>query len=867
MKRLDYLPPAFLLEQVDLTFRIFADQTLVTSNLGLARNPDPKAPPALVLDGDGLDTRSVALDGRRLALADLALTPTTLTFDSLPDHCVLTIETRVLPRENKALSGLYESGALLCTQCEAEGFRRITWFPDRPDVMAPYRVRIEADRATRPVLLSNGNRIDAGDLPDGRHYTVWEDPFKKPSYLFALVAGDLEKLSSTFTTKSGRQVDLILYTEHGSADQCVWALESLKRAMKWDEDTYGREYDLDLFHIVAVSDFNMGAMENKSLNIFNTAAVFASQEKSTDEDFVWVEAVVAHEYFHNWTGNRITCRDWFQLTLKEGLTVFRDQSFTQDLHSAAVARIDDVSVLRSAQFAEDQSPMAHPIRPEEYQAIDNFYTVTVYEKGAEVIGMLKTLLGADRYRKATDLYFERHDGQAVTCEDFVKCMEDASGLDLTAFRLWYSQAGTPLVKASTTWDAAARRFTLRLEQSFPTQPKNLPVVIPVRFGLVGPDGRPLALDAAGSLETVLVFDRSSQEFVFDHLPARPVPSLFRGFSAPVNLETDLTDDELTFLVAHDPDGFNRYEAAFALKKKDLLGRIARASQGEANPEPTALASLFRTLLDDPSVEPGLKARLLTLPGQGVLEQALGTVDPLLVHRVRKETRVQLARLLEPEFLATYKAHHRTSSGVSFPTDEEMAHRALKNLALGYLTALGTDEAFALAALQYRQASTMTDRMAALEAFADTGRPERAELLGDFYQRYRSDKLVIDEWFGVQATAEVPDLFDHLAALERHPDFDPKNPNRARSLYGRFRRGNVPGFHEATGRGYRFVAGAILAIDAFNPQIASGLTQAFQNWKRYAEPYRSLQKAALESIAAKAGLSENVAELAGKYLGA
>jgi aminopeptidase N len=820
----------------------------------------------LVLNGDGLDTVSVALDGHRLALADLALTDTTLSFDSLPDQCVLTVETRVVPRENQALSGLYESGALICTQCEAEGFRRITWFPDRPDVMAPYRVRIEADKATRPVLLSNGNLIEAGDLPDSRHFTVWEDPFKKPSYLFALVAGDLERLASTFTTRSGRTVDLILYTEHGSGDQCVWALESLRRAMKWDEETYGREYDLDLFHIVAVSDFNMGAMENKSLNIFNTAAVFASQEKSTDEDFVWVEKVVAHEYFHNWTGNRITCRDWFQLTLKEGLTVFRDQSFTRDLHSAAVTRIDEVSVLRSAQFAEDQSPMAHPIRPEEYQAIDNFYTVTVYEKGAEVIGMLKTLLGPDLYRKATDLYFERHDGQAVTCDDFVKCMEDASGLDLAQFRRWYSQAGTPLVKATTKWEEAEGRFTLKLEQSFPTQPGNLPTVIPVRVGLVGPDGRPVALDPARTFETVLILDQPSQEYVFENLQARPVPSLFRGFSAPVNLESDLGERDLAFLMAHDPDGFNRYEAAFALKKKDLLARIASASRGEPETDPTALAALFRTILADKTVEPDLKARLLSLPGQGVLEQSLDALDPLVVHRVRKDTRTRLARLLEAEFLATYKAHHRTGSGVAFPTDTEMAHRALKNLALGYLATLGTDEAFDLATQQYRQATTMTDRLAALEAFADTDRPERAELLADFYHRFRTDRLVIDEWFGLQATSDVPRLFDRLAELERHPDFDPKNPNRARSLYGRFRRGNIPGFHEASGRGYRFLADAILSIDAFNPQIASGLTQAFQNWKRYAEPFRSLQKSALESVVRQPGLSENVAELAGKYLG-
>ncbi|HTH13214.1 MAG TPA: DUF3458 domain-containing protein, partial [Spirochaetia bacterium] len=483
-----------------------------------------------------------------------------------------------------------------------------------------------------------------------------------------------------------------------------------------------------------------------------------------------------------------------------------------------------------------------------------------------VIGMLKTLLGPDLYRKATDLYFERHDGQAVTCDDFVKCMEDASGLELAQFRRWYSQAGTPLVKASSRWDEGTRRFTLRLDQSFPTQPTNLPAVIPVKFGLVGPGGQPLALDGAGTLETVLVFDKASQEFVFENLPARPVPSLFRALSAPVNLETDRTDADLAFLMAHDPDGFSRSEAAFALKKKDLLTRIASATRGEPAADPEALAALFQTLLADSFLAPDLKARLLSLPGQGVLEQSLDAIDPLVVHRVRKDTRFRLARLLEREFLATYKAHHRAGAGVAFPTDAEMAHRALKNLVLGYLATLGTEEVFDLAAQQYRQATTMTDRLAALEAFADTDRPERAEFLADFYAKFRSDKLVIDEWFGLQAVADVGNLFDRLSELERHPDFDPKNPNRARSLYGRFRRGNVPGFHEASGRGYRFIADAILSIDAFNPQIASGLTQAFQNWKRYAEPYRTLQKEALESVARQPGLSQNVAELAGKYLG-
>ncbi len=865
MKRSQYLPPAYLLDHVELTFELLEGHSVVRSRLTLRRNPQPPSPRALVLDGDGLQTVEVKLDGRVLGGGDYVETPTTLTVNNVGDAALLEVTTRLDPAANTALSGLYRSGGVFCTQCESEGFRRITWFPDRPDVMTTYRVRIEADQATCPVLLSNGNRVSQGKLPSGRHFAEWEDPFPKPSYLFALVAGDLDHLHDTFITASGRKVDLFLYTEHGSADQGRFGLQALKRAMTWDEKAYGREYDLDVFHIVAVSDFNMGAMENKSLNIFNTAAVFATRERTTDERFVWVEKVVAHEYFHNWSGNRVTCRDWFQLTLKEGLTVYRDSSFSRDLHSRSTVRIDEVSVLRTLQFAEDQGPAAHPIRPEEYEAVDNFYTKTVYDKGGQVIGMLHTFLGDKGFRAATDLYFERHDGQAVTCEDFLICMEEASGLDLTNFRRWYSQAGTPTVRATTGYDAAAKRFTLTLQQGFPTQSANLPVPMPVRMGLLGPEGRELPLDAKGSTEVVLTFDQSEQTFVFDNVAARPVVSLFRHFSAPIRLETDHTDADLEFLLAHDTDGFNRYEAGYTLKKNDLLARLAAHRAGKNLSMPPGLLGIFGGLLDDPSLAPDLKSRLLTLVPQSVLEQECDPVDPLLIHRILKDTRLEMARTLEPKLRQAYRKYHSNQQFSQFPTDEEMAARALKNLALGLLARVESSEIYALAATQYHEATTMSDRLAALAVFRDTGRPERSELLEDFYRRFRNDKLVIDLWFGLQASADLPDQLERLAALETHPDFDFANPNRVRALYRNFGRENPAGFHRADGSGYRFQANAVVRIDQLNPQVAADLVLPFQSWKRLAEPYRSGQEAVLKGLQSRHELSPNVRELVTRYL--
>ena len=865
MKRSQYLPPAYLLDKVELTFELFDGHTVVRSRLNLRRNPQPGSPRELILDGDGLETYELKLDGRVLGVADYVETPTSLTVFHAGDAVVLEVTTRLDPAANTALSGLYRSGGIFCTQCESEGFRRITWFPDRPDVMAPYRVRIEADQATCPVLLSNGNRMAAGKLPSGRYFAEWDDPFPKPSYLFALVAGDLDHLRDTFITTSGRKVDLFLYTEHGFADQGRFGLQALKRAMIWDEKAYGREYDLDVFHIVAVSDFNMGAMENKSLNLFNTAAVFATGEKTTDERFLWVEKVVAHEYFHNWSGNRVTCRDWFQLTLKEGLTVYRDSSFSRDLHSRSTVRIDEVSVLRNLQFAEDQGPGAHPIRPEEYEAVDNFYTKTVYDKGGHVIGMLHTFLGDKLFRAATDLYFGRHDGQAVTCEDFLICMEDASGLDLTNFRRWYSQAGTPTVRLTTDYDVVNQRLTLTLKQGFPTQPRNLPVPMPLRLGLLGSEGRELPLDAKGSTEVVLTFDQSEQSFVFDNLTTRPVVSPFRHFSAPIRLETDHTDADLAFLLAHDTDGFNRYEAGFTLKKKELLKRVAARKMGKVSAISQQLLGIFGGLLDDLSLAPDLKSRLLTLVPQSVLEQECDPVDPLLIHRTLTETRLEMARALEPRLRQAYQRHHRHTPLSEFPTDAEIADRALKNLALGLLAQLERSDVYDLASTQYHEATTMTDRLAALAVFRDTDRPERSELLEDFYQRFHNDKLVIDLWFSFQASTDLPDQVERMGQLEAHRDCDFANPNRVRALYRSFGRDNPAGFHRADGGGYRLLAAAVVRIDHLNPQVAADLVLPFQGWKRFAEPFRSGQEVVLRGLELRNDLSPNVRELVTRYL--
>ncbi|HYD98346.1 MAG TPA: aminopeptidase N [Alphaproteobacteria bacterium] len=870
--RRDYTPPAFLIETIALTFALDETATRVRSRLEVRRNPaaaDAAAP--LVLNGEHLQLDGVALDGRDLGPGDYALDDTTLTLAGLPDRFALDIATTVNPAANKAFEGLYQSGGMFCTQCEAEGFRRITYFIDRPDVMARYSVRLEADAERCPVLLSNGNLIESGDLGGGRHYAVWNDPHPKPSYLFALVAGDLDLLRDSFTTRSGRKVDLRIYVERGNVDKCGHAMVSLKKSMKWDEDVYGLEYDLDIFNIVAVGDFNMGAMENKSLNIFNTKYVLAKPETATDTDFQGIESVIAHEYFHNWTGNRITCRDWFQLTLKEGLTVFRDQEFSADMGSRAVKRIADVRRLRASQYPEDAGPMAHPIRPDSYIEINNFYTATVYQKGAEVIRMYHTLLGAEGYRRGIDLYVQRHDNQAVTCDDFLAAMADANGADLRQFERWYAQAGTPEVTARGDYDPAAKRYTLTLSQACPPtpgQPEKQPFHIPVAMGLVGPNGLDLPLRLAGEAEPagtgrVLELREREQRFVFEDVPERPVPSLLRGFSAPVRLKQDLTEADLAFLLARDSDAFNRWEAGQTLATRMMVRQIGERREGRAPEADEGLIAAFAAALDDRAIDPAFAAEVLTLPGETYIAQMLPVIDVDGIHAVREFHRRTLAEALRGRLLDRYRGLATNEPFSVRP--EAMGRRALKNVCLATLMAAEDDEAVALTAAQYRTATNMTDAMAALSALADGDRPEREEALADFYARWHNEALVVDKWLAIQAMSRRGDALQTVQRLLEHPAFTLTNPNKVYALIGSFIFANQARFHDASGAGYRFLANQVLSIDRFNPQVAARMMGALRQWRRFDPTRQGLMKAQLERIAGTEGLSRDVGEIATKSL--
>ncbi|WP_029008006.1 aminopeptidase N [Azospirillum halopraeferens] len=874
----DYRPPAHLIETVDLRFDLRDDVTTVRATLTVRRNPacaeaqdaaDTVEHPPLVLDGQRLELVSVALDGRALTPDCYTVDADRLTIPHVPDAFTLETVVRIKPQENTALEGLYTSSGNYCTQCEAEGFRKITYFPDRPDVMARYSTRIEADKARYPVLLSNGNPVDSGDCPDGRHWARWEDPFPKPCYLFALVAGNLRCVEDRFRTRSGRDVALRIYVEPGNEDKVDHAMASLKRSMAWDEEVFGLEYDLDIFNIVAVSDFNMGAMENKSLNVFNTKYVLAKPETATDQDFLNIEAVVAHEYFHNWTGNRVTCRDWFQLSLKEGLTVFRDQEFSADMHSRPVKRIAEVQRLRTVQFPEDASAMAHPVRPDSYVEINNFYTPTVYDKGAEVIRMIHTLLGRERFRKGMDLYFARHDGQAVTCDDFVAAMADASGVDLAQFSLWYRQAGTPVLDVAGAYDAAARTYRLTVRQSVPPtpgQPAKQPMHIPLAMGLTGPDGRDLPLrlageDAAAGTGRVLEIRRAEEVFEFVDVPARPVPSLLRGFSAPVRLKTDLSDADLAFLMAHDSDAFNRWEAGQTLGTRILLGMIAGGGNGTL---PDAYVRAMEALLEDAAADPAFAAQALVLPGEAYLATQMEVVDPVAIHEAREAARRALATALRPRWLATYRAN---AGNEPFAVDAAaIGRRALKNLSLAYLMALGDDEALGLCVGQFHGAHAMTDAIAALQFLADTDTPEREAALGAFHDRWKDEPLVMDKWFMVRATSKRADALADVTRLLAHPAFEIRNPNKVYALIGAFAGGNPVRFHAADGAGYAFLADQVLRIDPINPQVAARLMGPFSRLRRFDTGRQDLMRAQLRRIVAQSGLSPDVYEVASKSLG-
>jgi aminopeptidase N len=864
----DYRAPDYKISEITLTFVLEPDTTRVTAKSMVARTGTGAAP--LVLNGEHMKLISVAIDGRALPSAEYKADDETLTIANPPAKFTLEIVTEIAPAKNTALEGLYTSKGIFCTQCEAEGFRRITYFLDRPDVLAVYTTRIEADRQALPVLLSNGNLIESGALPNGRHFAVWNDPFPKPCYLFALVAGDLGVLRDEFTTMSARKVKLAIYVEHGNEPKVSYAMDSLKRAMKWDEEKYGREYDLDIFMIVAVSAFNFGAMENKGLNIFNDKLLLASPDTATDDDYARIESVVAHEYFHNWTGDRITCRDWFQLSLKEGLTVFRDQKFSADQRSAGVKRIEDVRLLRMRQFQEDSGPLAHPVQPQSYITIDNFYTATVYEKGAEVIGMLRTLVGDEGYRKATDLYFERHDGEAATVEDWVKCFEDACGKDFGQFRLWYAQSGTPTVEAKGEYDAAKKTYALTLTQSLgptPGQPTKKPMHMPVKLGLVGKAGAvPLTLEgenAKGPEERVLELTKQEEHFVFVDVNEAPLLSLGRGFSAPVHFKTNADRAARAALMGRDKDDFNRWESGQTLAM-DVLGQMASdASAGKAPKADPVYRDALGEVLARAKEDPAFAALMLVPPLENEMAMAMAKPDPDAIHAARVALVRDIADAHGARFDALYKEF--TQAGAFAPDAKSAGRRALRNACLRYLTAADDKKAATLADTHYRSATNMTDMIAGLAALTRMNSSKREAAFAHFHDRFRDNPLVLDKWLGLQAGSCLPETVNDVRALTKHPAFDMKNPNRVRALIGAFS-GNHLRFHAADGSGYALVAETIRALDAINPQTAARMSGAFEAWRRYDSKRQAQMKAELETMTKMKGLSANLFEVATKMLG-
>ena len=849
----NYTPPAFLVDTVDLDFVIETGATTVTATLAMRRNP-AAATQTLVLDGEELETLSVTVDGRKAAFS---ATENTLTMTGLPDAFTLQTVVRIDPDKNTRLSGLYRSKDGYFTQCEAQGFRRITWFLDRPDVMSIYTVTLHADQAALPVLLANGNPVAQGEEANGRHWARWADPFRKPCYLFALVAGKLDGLFDTFKTASGRSVQLAIYVEPGKLDQCPHAMEALKKSMRWDEGRFGLECDLDHYMIVAVGDFNMGAMENKGLNIFNTKYVLARSDVATDVDFENIDRVVAHEYFHNWTGNRVTCRDWFQLSLKEGLTVFRDQEFGADEHNPSVARIREVRGLRAGQFPEDAGPMAHPVRPASFVEINNFYTATVYDKGAEVVRMIQTLIGRDNFRLGMDEYFRRHDGQAVTCEDFVAAMAAASGFDFAPFMRWYSQPGTPHVAVDGNFEPKAKRYTLTCKQSNPRASDQQPYLIPLRSALFDAAGQVIA----GSEQTLLL-SQNTQQFHFDGIAAEPVPSLLRDFSAPVILDFAYTPAQLTLLLAHESDPFNAWEAGQRLASQLILEATAAIGTGQTPVWPESFVVAARRLLQT-HAERGAAfvAEALTLPGESTLAEALPVVDPDALHAARNGLRRHLAAALADELKATYAA--LAPSGAYQPSAEDAGRRALRNVCLSYLLELDDEASRKLAIEQFRSADNMTDQFGALAALAQTDCPEREQALAEFYQHWQHEALVVDKWLAAQSGSRLPNTLATVKQLTAHPAFDIGNPNKVYALLRNFG-ANLVRFN--TAEGYAFVAEQIKLLDARNPQVASRLARSFDRWQKFDAGRQVHARQALESIRNHAGLSRDVAEVVSRALG-
>ena len=864
----DYKVSPFLVDTTDLVFDLGDEQTLVTCSLAVRRNSESDDQTgAFELNSKGdVALLWVEVDGQRLESDGYSLTDNLLRLYNLPSQALVRTQVVIKPQSNTSMMGLYRSRTMYCTQCEAEGFRRITYFPDRPDIMSVFTVKIIADKTAYPVLLSNGNAIERGDMDAGRHFVTWHDPFKKPSHLFALVAGTLEVVEDSFTTMSGREIPLQIFVEEKDLDKCDHAMLSLKNAMRWDEQVYGREYDLDIFMIVAVDDFNMGAMENKGLNIFNTSAVLANPKTTTDAAFQRVEGIVAHEYFHNWSGNRVNLRDWFQLSLKEGFTVYRDAQFSADMNSATVKRIEDVNYLRTYQFTEDGGPMAHSVQPDSYMEINNFYTLTVYEKGAEIIGMYHTLLGQELYRKATDLYFDRHDGQAVTIEEFVKAMEDASGRDLSQFRRWYKQAGTPELAVRSEYDATAKTYRLEFTQSCPETPgqKNkLPFVIPVKLGLLGKKGE-LPVNAAGDREMVLELTDTKQHIVFENIDEEPIPSLLRGFSAPVKLDYNYSPEQLAFLMANDTDGFNRWDACQTLSFMVLQRLTDDAIAKRPMIMDAKLIEAFASLLDDQNLDPAMVQLMLQLPSEAQLHERATEIQAQAIYQARHFARRAIAEALQDKLVETYNRHNVQQSYA--PVAEQIGRRALKNAALSYLM-LVDNIGPELAWQQFQSADNMTDQSAALSALVNcpVAAEYAAEALQQFEQQYRHEALVMNLWLQIQATNSQTNGLQRVQSLMQHPAFNMTNPNKIRSLIGAFCSANLVNFHNIDGSGYEFLQQQICALNSVNPQVAARLVTPLTRWKKFPQPNQQLMREALEKIAQLPDLVKDIEEIISKSL--
>lgn len=874
----DYRPPEYLIDETKLHIQLNDEETLVTATLVMRRNPldTKRATAELVLDGQELELRKVLLNDLELEPEDYRVSTDHLTIFSVPEAFKLETVVTIKPQNNTSLEGLYKSSKMYCTQCEAEGFRKITYYLDRPDVMAEFTTTIEADKARFPILLSNGNPIAQGELDNGRHWVTWHDPFKKPAYLFAMVGGDLACIKDSFTTMSDRDIELRIYVEEKDLDKCDHAMASLKSAMTWDEEVYGREYDLDIFMIVAVDDFNMGAMENKGLNIFNTSCVLANPETTTDAGFQRVEAVVAHEYFHNWSGNRVTCRDWFQLSLKEGFTVFRDSQFSSDMGPPTVKRVEDVNLLRTMQFAEDGGPTAHPVQPASFMEISNFYTLTIYEKGAEIVRMIHTLLGEKEFRGGSDLYFDRHDGQAVTIEDFVAAMTEVSGRDFTQFQNWYRQAGTPRLVIKGEYNAVQKTYRLDIKQSCPGTPecdKKEPFLIPLRMGLVGSEGDlPLYTEniIKGETTTVLEISDIEQTIIFEQIPEPPVPSFLRGFSAPVKLDFPYSRDDLVHLMSHDSDGFNRWESCNQLALSVLQELIESYLSGAKLSLDVRLIEAYRGLLTDTSIDKAMVALMLNLPTEAYLSEVAEVIQVEAIHEARLFARCTLGQVLEEEFLQVYKTINEDLKKQQYSaTGEQIAQRSLRNIALSYLMQSGGGMALGLARQQFEAADNMTDSSAALSALVNSAaaleKGFAEATLQDFYQRWKHEPLVVNLWFQLQALCVLPGGLDRVQTLLSNDAFDINNPNKVRAVIGAFGMGNAINFHIADGAGYTFLADQILTLDKLNPQIASRLVTPLTKWRKYPEDRANLMKAQLERLLSEPTLSKDAYEIVNKSL--